>query len=184
MPTSVGYSGLPKGRRKISGSANNAHDLERFLLLGSQTMKSILCGYTSQKRAGRFTTMRCRRSRIRVAPRPIAFASAARQGAPPRTLQLQFAFQTKAGDMGIAEWNWCRGHTDVLRTDPSHIRTAHQPRLIMAKPNSAAWLTATRFLASINEMRFIAIAAGARGLCCCCACARVSSGVVEAGKKQ
>ncbi|HEX4029125.1 MAG TPA: hypothetical protein VHX20_02115 [Terracidiphilus sp.] len=29
----------------------------------------------------------------------------------------QYAFQTKAGDIGITEWNLCRGQIDMLRTD-------------------------------------------------------------------
>jgi hypothetical protein len=29
----------------------------------------------------------------------------------------QYTFQTKAGDIGLAEWNVCRGQVDMLRTD-------------------------------------------------------------------
>src|SRR5260370_4317995 len=29
----------------------------------------------------------------------------------------QYAFQTKAGDIGMFEWNQCRGQIDLLRTD-------------------------------------------------------------------
>src|SRR5713101_3174626 len=32
-------------------------------------------------------------------------------------VQYQYAFQTKAGDIGISEWNQCRGQLDMLRTD-------------------------------------------------------------------
>jgi hypothetical protein len=32
-------------------------------------------------------------------------------------VECQYAFQTKAGDIGISEWNQCRGQIDMLRTD-------------------------------------------------------------------
>src|SRR5712664_3622786 len=32
-------------------------------------------------------------------------------------IKYQYAFQTKAGDVGISEWNQCRGQIDMLRTD-------------------------------------------------------------------
>src|SRR5271155_5769467 len=32
-------------------------------------------------------------------------------------VQFQYAFQTKAGDIGLSEWNQCRGQIDMLRTD-------------------------------------------------------------------
>lgn len=32
-------------------------------------------------------------------------------------VQYQYAFQTKAGNIGISEWNQCRGQIDLLRTD-------------------------------------------------------------------
>ncbi len=32
-------------------------------------------------------------------------------------VEYQYAFQTKAGDIGISEWNQCRGQIDLLRTD-------------------------------------------------------------------
>jgi hypothetical protein len=32
-------------------------------------------------------------------------------------VQYQYAFQTKAGDIGISEWHQCRGQIDMLRTD-------------------------------------------------------------------
>jgi hypothetical protein len=32
-------------------------------------------------------------------------------------VQRQYAFQTKAGDIGLSDWNLCRGQIDMLRTD-------------------------------------------------------------------
>ena len=53
----------------------------------------------------------------------------------------QFVFQTKAGDIGIKEWNVCRGQIDMLRTDS----TAH-PSFDRGLPRKAVFVTTGRLV--------------------------------------
>jgi hypothetical protein len=123
-------------------------------------------------------------SEFRVAPRSMAFASAARKDARRAPCNFNMLFKRRLETLTFRNGISAEGKLTCSGLTPSLIRTAHLPRQIMAKPIAAAWLTAARFLASINEVRFIAIAEGVRGLCCCCACARVFSDVVEVVRKQ
>ena len=53
----------------------------------------------------------------------------------------QYTFQTKAGDIGLAEWNVCRGQVDMLRTDPlSH------PNFDKEMPRAARLVTTGRLV--------------------------------------
>jgi len=53
----------------------------------------------------------------------------------------QFAFQTKAGDLGLADWNACRGQIDLLRTN-SLAHPAFDPEL----PREAVFVTTGRLV--------------------------------------
>ena len=56
-------------------------------------------------------------------------------------VQHQYAFQTKAGDIGLSEWNLCRGQIDMLRTDwLSH------PNFDTQMPRSARFVTTGRLV--------------------------------------
>ena len=55
--------------------------------------------------------------------------------------QRQYAFQTKAGNIGLSEWNLCRGQIDMLRTDAlSH------PNFDKQLPRSARFVTTGRIV--------------------------------------
>jgi hypothetical protein len=55
--------------------------------------------------------------------------------------QRQYAFQTKAGNIGLSEWNLCRGQIDMLRTDAlSH------PNFDRQMPRSARFVTTGRLV--------------------------------------
>lgn len=56
-------------------------------------------------------------------------------------VQYQYAFQTKAGDIGIPEWNQCRGQIDMLRTNA----LAH-PNFDKALPRRATLVTTGRLV--------------------------------------
>lgn len=53
----------------------------------------------------------------------------------------QFAFQTKAGDIGLSAWHGCRGQIDMLRTDS----LAH-PGFDQALPRQAVFVTTGRLV--------------------------------------
>jgi hypothetical protein len=53
----------------------------------------------------------------------------------------QFAFQTKAGNLGLADWNACRGQVDLLRTN-SLAHPAFNPEL----PRQAVFVTTGRLV--------------------------------------
>jgi hypothetical protein len=53
----------------------------------------------------------------------------------------QFAFQTKAGDIGLSDWNGCRGQIDMLRTNS----LAH-PGFDQALPRQAVFVTTGRLV--------------------------------------
>jgi hypothetical protein len=53
----------------------------------------------------------------------------------------QFAFQTKAGDLGLSDWNGCRGQIDMLRTNS----LAH-PGFDRALPRQAVFVTTGRLV--------------------------------------
>jgi hypothetical protein len=56
-------------------------------------------------------------------------------------LPCQFAFQTKAGDIGLADWNVCRGQIDLLRTNS----LAH-PAFDTQLPRRAVFVTTGRLV--------------------------------------
>jgi hypothetical protein len=78
-------------------------------------------------------------------------------------ISYQYSFQTKAGDIGLAEWRQCRGQIDMLRTDA----LAH-PNFDAALPRRAVFATTGRLvggaslaaqqyrshLQHLNEMEF------------------------------
>jgi Restriction endonuclease len=72
-------------------------------------------------------------------------------------LRFQYVFQTKAGNIGLSEWNSCRGQIDLLRTNclahPGF--DAHMPRkavfLTTGRLVGAASLAAQDYAALLNE---------------------------------
>lgn len=56
-------------------------------------------------------------------------------------VEHQYALQTKAGDIGISEWNQCRGQIDLLRTDA----LAH-PNFASTLPRRAVFATTGRLI--------------------------------------
>src|SRR6266849_344036 len=55
--------------------------------------------------------------------------------------QFQYAFQTKAGNIGISEWNESRGQIDMLRTD-----TLAHPNFNVALPRRSIFVTTGRLV--------------------------------------
>jgi hypothetical protein len=53
----------------------------------------------------------------------------------------QYAFQTKAGNIGLSEWNNCRGQIDLLRTN-----TLAHPNFDCALPRRAVFVTTGRLV--------------------------------------
>jgi hypothetical protein len=53
----------------------------------------------------------------------------------------QYAFQTKAGNIGLTEWNACRGQIDMLRTD-----SLSHPNFDKQMPRSARFVTTGRLV--------------------------------------
>lgn len=73
-------------------------------------------------------------------------------------VQFQYAFQTKAGNIGTSEWNQCRGQIDMLRTDalahPNFDKTL--PRcarfVITGRLIGGAALAAQQYSAHLQEL--------------------------------
>jgi len=56
-------------------------------------------------------------------------------------VEYQYAFQTKAGDLGLSDWRACRGQIDMLRTNA----LAH-PNFDKAMPRKARFVTTGRLV--------------------------------------
>jgi hypothetical protein len=80
-------------------------------------------------------------------------------------IEYQYAFQTKAGDLGLSEWKECRGQIDMLR-----VNSLAHPNFDKAMPRKARFVTTGRLvggapldaqeyrehLARLNESEFVA----------------------------
>jgi len=80
-------------------------------------------------------------------------------------IEYQYAFQTKAGDLGLSEWKECRGQIDMLR-----VNSLAHPNFDKAIPRKARFVTTGRLvggapldaqeyrehLARLNESEFVA----------------------------
>jgi hypothetical protein len=79
-------------------------------------------------------------------------------------IEYQYAFQTKAGDLGLSEWKECRGQIDMLR-----VNSLAHPNFDKAMPRKARFVTTGRLvggapldaqeyrehLARLNESEFV-----------------------------